>query len=92
MHIKIEVQGHGEGEYQAYRPEVWVSCRGRSVEDVLERIKNLLALHFSGICEDQADRLPDEEAELTRRLSLYVNGKNLLVPRDRKSFSYRIPR
>jgi len=82
MQIKIEVRGYDDGEYQAYCPEVGISCRGRSLEDVLERIKDLLSFYFSAI--DDANVPAKEQAELTRQLSLCLKGKNLFVPRDPK--------
>jgi predicted RNase H-like HicB family nuclease len=82
MQIKIEVRGYDDGEYQAYCPEAGVSCRGRSLEDVLDRIKDLLAFYFSAF--DEAEMPSEEQAELTKQLSLYLKGKNLFVPRDPK--------
>jgi predicted RNase H-like HicB family nuclease len=82
MQIKIEIQGHEDGQYQAYCPEVGISCRGQTFEDVLERIKDLLAFYFSAI--DSAEEMAEEETEVTKQLSLYLKGKNLFVPRNPK--------
>ena len=82
MQIKIEVRGEVGGEYQAYCPEAGVSCRGRSLEDALERIKELLSLYFSAV--EDAEMSPEEQAELTRELRLHLRGKNLFIPPDPK--------
>jgi len=82
MQFKIEVRRYDDGEYQAYCPDMGVSCRGRSLEDVLERIKDLLSFYFSAI--DESDMPFEEQADLRRELSLYLKGKNLFVPRDPK--------
>jgi len=82
MQIKIEVRSQGEGEYQAFCPEIGISCRGRSLEEVLERIRNLVVFYFSAVQE--ANMSADEQAELARQLSLYLKGKNLFLPPDPK--------
>ena len=82
MEIRIEVRGQEDGEYQAYCPEVGVSCRGRSLQDVLERITDLLVFYFSSVSD--ADLPGEARTELTRRLNLYLKGKNLFVPRNPK--------
>ncbi len=82
MKINIEVRGHGDGEYQAYCAELGLSCSGRSLEDVLDRMKGLLAFYCSAI--EEADLPAEEEVELTKQLSLYLKGKNVFVPRDPK--------
>jgi predicted RNase H-like HicB family nuclease len=82
MRIKIEIRGHGDGEYQAFCPEIGVSCQGPSLEEVLERIKDLLVLYFSTI--EDASLSADEQTELTRNLSLSLKGKNLFLPREPK--------
>lgn len=82
MHLTIEVRGQTHGEYQAYCPEVGVSCRGRSLEDVLKRITDLLSFYFSAV--EDGEMPTEEKVELTKRLSVYLKGKNLFVPRDPK--------
>lgn len=82
MQIRIEVRGDEEGEYQAYCPDVGVSCRGRSLEDVLERITDLLTLCFSAVSD--AEMPVEEQRELAKQLSLQLKGKNLFLPRNPK--------
>lgn len=82
MQFKIEVRGEADGEVQAYCPEAGVSCRGRSLEDALDRMRELLSLYFAAV--EDADMSPEEQAELTKELRLHLKGKNLFVPRDPK--------
>jgi predicted RNase H-like HicB family nuclease len=82
VQIKIEVRGQGDEEYQAYCPEAGVACRGRSLEDVLQRMTDLLVFYFSALGE--ADAGVEEQGELTRQLSFHLKGKNVFVPRNPK--------
>jgi len=82
MHIKIEIRGQANGECLAFCPEIGISCQGPSLEEVLEQIKDLLVFYFSTV--DDADMSAEEQTELARRLSLYLKGKNLFLPRDPK--------
>ena len=82
MRITIEVRGETDGEYQAVCPEIGISCRGQSLEEVLERIKDLMVFYFAAVGDTTIS--PDEQAELTKQLSLYLKGKNLFLPRDPK--------
>ncbi len=52
------------------------------MEEVLERIKELVVFYFSTV--DQSNMSREEQAEATRRLSLYLKGKNLYLPPDPK--------
>jgi len=82
VQIKIEVRGQEEGEYQAFCPEAGVACRGRSLEDVLQRITDLVVFYFSALGELEGD--DEEQAEVTKQLSFHLKGKNLFVPRNPK--------
>jgi len=82
MQITIEVRGKTDGDYQATCRQIGISCQGESLEEVLERIKELVVFYFSTV--DQSNMSREEQAEATRRLSLYLKGKNLYLPPDPK--------
>jgi predicted RNase H-like HicB family nuclease len=82
MQITIEVRGKADGEYRATCPQIGICCQGQSLEEVLERIKDLLVFYVSTV--DESDMSAEEQAESRRRLSLYLKGKNLYLPPDPK--------
>jgi predicted RNase H-like HicB family nuclease len=82
MLIRIEIRGQAGGEYQAICPDIGISCQGRSLEAVLERITDLLVFYFSTV--DDSDLSAAEQNEHSKQLSVYLKGKNLFFPRDPK--------
>jgi hypothetical protein len=82
MSIRIEIRTETGEELEAVCPDIGISCRGETLEEVLDRMKDLLVFYFSTVTDN--DMTEEEQGERIKELGLYFKGKNLFLPRDPK--------
>ena len=78
MLLNIEVNFLPNGYCEAWCPEMGLSTSGQSIEEALDKMRNLLAFYISTAQEmglDAADR-----QQLTKQLRLAFKDKNFLLP------------
>ncbi len=78
MTFNIEVNMQQSDYCEVYCPEMGISTSGRSLEEALNKIRNLLVYYTSTIEEagvDVADR-----QQVLKQLRAVFGGKNIILP------------
>ena len=78
MLFNIEVNLVQDGYCKAYCPELGLSISGGSLEDALDKMRNMLVYYISSIQEMGLDTL--DRKELIKQLNLMFKDKNFILP------------
>lgn len=82
MRFSIDIVYHPDGRFEASSPEIGVAATADTLDEVFEKVKNLVIFHISN-SEDAGLSEIDEE-QVTKQLSLAFKDKNFCLPRHPK--------
>jgi len=78
MIFNIEVNLEQDGSCEAYCPEMGISSSGRSLEEALNKIRNLL-IYYTTTAEDAGVDSSDRN-QVIRHLRAVFKGKSFILP------------
>lgn len=82
MYFTIEINRGDDGFYEAICPDIGLSARAGTLEEVIDKIKNLVVFFISS-AEEMGLSAVDEK-DLVKQLSAYFKDKNFFLPRNPK--------
>ena len=82
MRFSIDIDFRPDGQFEASCPEMGLSASAETLDEVFDKLKNLVMFHISN-SEDAGISTVDEE-QITRQLNLAFKDKNFCLPRNPK--------
>jgi hypothetical protein len=82
MRFTIDIQFRPDGRFEASCPEMGLAAVAGSIDEVFDKIKNLLLFQMMNV-EDAGMSAVDEE-QVTKQVELIFKDKNFCLPRNPK--------